>query len=151
LCPVPRFAFMGSCFPYLSFPHTPFDGMSLVVIRSGQGNARGCGGSWWLMLDPPNFGASSGCQGCRNPTSFWVGVNEVCGLLADSYCCCKTFGGKPWLASAFRAWPATGILLFEGPCFARWGLLCLSLRYKAEGPLGKSVGAEGRHLGGYPS
>jgi hypothetical protein len=37
----------------LSFPRAPFDGASLAVIRSGQGDAWGCSGFPAVVWDPP--------------------------------------------------------------------------------------------------
>lgn len=80
----------------------------------------------------------------ETPTGFSVGVDEICGLLADGHHYYEIFGGKPWLASAFRAWPAPGVLLLGGPYLECWDLLCFALYFKVEGLLGNSVEAEGR-------
>jgi len=51
-CPIP---WLRCCAVWcvLSFPRAPFDGASLAVIRSGQGDAWGCSGFLAVVWDPP--------------------------------------------------------------------------------------------------
>lgn len=82
----------------------PFNGASLAVIRSGQGDARRRDGFRWVgaplgvfrLLVPPKF------------DRFPVGVGEVCGLLANGHDFRENFGGKPRSVPALgRDWPPT--------------------------------------------
>jgi hypothetical protein len=129
----------------LSFLHMLLDGASLAVIRSGQGDAWGCGGSWWLWTP---FRVSSGCWGRRSP----IGPRLV---LVGSVGCWLMAIIAARLLGVSRGWhPPLGVVGRWcpppwGPMLwtlglARWPLCC-----EAEGPLGNSVGAEGRRVG-YP-
>jgi hypothetical protein len=69
------------------------------VIRSDQGDAWKCD-DFQKVLDPSYRLEVLPFDVTEIRSKLSVGFDEVCGLLADGHHYYKTFGGKPWSASA---------------------------------------------------